>query len=453
MDVSYKKDIHHNYLVIPKISDSKDEAYCVCMLEANSIDSIIGPEPRTIDNKVLYYYDITAKQSIDTIYVKNTINYEQLKRLFTSMADLIGQTYEYLLNENDLILEPEHIYIELASCRANICYLPGYNIDIGKQMAKLIEYLMNKVEYNDKEAVLYVYNLYAACREEGFSFNNLLSVIRESKGDKAKAPIVEARINKQIPVMMEKIYDERESYYYPVRTYIFSGASIVGAIMILAISINLKILHTSIGNRINYGKLMALIFILFILVGYLMKYIWNKNNRLTKIISKHEYIDPRIDDPRVDDSKIKYKIKAQTENNPEQSMAVSVKDFQINKSKDTNQSEDLSESTVLLNAKPSSFCCCFEPEDQDTYDIIQISDFPFLIGKQGSNVDYYLGKDVVSRYHVKVTKEEERYFITDLNTTNGTTLNDKLLPCYQRHEIVNEDKMAIAGIKYTFHIR
>lgn len=71
MDVSYRKDLRHNYLVIAKPDNSDDEAYSVCMLEANSIEGIIRPEPRSIDNQVFYYYDITAKQSIDTIYVKS----------------------------------------------------------------------------------------------------------------------------------------------------------------------------------------------------------------------------------------------------------------------------------------------------------------------------------------------------------------------------------------------
>ena len=98
MDVSYRKDLLHSYLVIPMPDNSSDEAYCVSMLQANSIEGIINPEPRNIDNRVLYYYDITSKQSIETIYIKNTLKYNELKSLFTDFADLIEQTYEYLLN-------------------------------------------------------------------------------------------------------------------------------------------------------------------------------------------------------------------------------------------------------------------------------------------------------------------------------------------------------------------
>lgn len=469
MDVSFKKDLRHNYLVLPKMDISNEEDYSVCMLQANSIDGIIKPEPRTIDNKVLYYYDITSKQSIDTIFVKNAINYEQLKQLFKDLSEVVEQAYEYLLNENDLVFEPEHIYIELTKGRANVGYLPGYNKDLGKQIVSLIEFLMNKVDYNDKEAVFYIYNLYAACRDEGFSFNNLLSAIRDNKseqsmikknkkvmnigvkkdngqGDSPNLDIQDAtkeehRLRKQIPVMMEKVSEESEIYYYALRTYIYTGACILGAIMVILIFFNMKVLYTPMGNRIDYGKLMALLLILLIIIGYLMKIVWNKNNRLTKIISKQEYIDPRIE----------YSHKPQEENKPEHTKAEYEYTFQ-KKQEARKELVDKTESTVLLNANHPPCGCCLEPEDKDTYEIIAIRECPFLIGKQKSNVDYFLDKEVVSRYHVKITKEEESYYITDLNSTNGTTLNGEPLSCYQRHKLTKEDKVAIAGINYIFHL-
>ncbi len=476
MDASYKKDLRHNYLVLTKMDNSDDEDYCVCMLEANSIDGIIKPEPRTIDNRVLYYYDITSKQSIETIFVKNTISYEQLKEFFTNLLAIVEQAYEFLLNENDLLLEPEHIYIELTKGKANLAYLPGYNKDIGKQIVLLIEYLMNKVDYNDKEAVFYVYNLYAVCRDERFSFYNLISAIRENKSDNSimvkgkkdrkdtkdsnicikKDSIHDDAYNsdkqssvkeeyshrKQMPVMMEKVSEESEIYYYPLRTYIYTGACILGAIMVFVIFLNMKVIYTSIGNRIDYGKLMALLSILLIIVGYLIRIIWNKNNRSTKIISKQEYIDPRID----------YSHKLNAESKSEQLKREYEYTLPKNKSEALDRSDNKSCSTVLLNADIPSCGCRLQPVDKDLFDAIDIGEFPFVIGKQENNVDYFLDKEEVSRYHVKVTKEEGNYYITDLNSTNGTILNDKSLSCYQRYKLTKGDKVSIAGINYLFQI-
>ncbi len=468
MNVSYKKDLHHNYLVIPKIENSDDEYYCVSMLQANSIVGIIKPEPRTIDNKVLYYYDITSKQSIDTIFVKSTINYEQLKKLFIGLSELVEQAYEYLLNENDLLLDPEHIYIELNKDRVNVGYLPGYKKDLGGQMVSLIEYLMNRVDYNDKEAVFYIYNLYAVCRNEGFTFNDLLLALSEKKsgpsmmirkekeiGTSIKKdcdqgdvfypnnddiPKDEYRPSKQIPVMMEKVLEESEIYYYPLKNYIYTGACSLGAIMVFLICLKTKILYNTMGNRIDYGKLVALLLILTIIIGYLLKIIWDKNNRLTKMISKEKYIDPREE----------YYPRPQKKTKSEPIRREYEHPFPKEGLESTDKSDIEIESTVLLNADISTYKCCLEPEDKDCYELIPITEFPFVIGKVKSNVDYFLDKEVVSRYHVKISKEEEDYYITDLNSTNGTTLNNKPLSCYQRHKLYKDDKVSIAGIKYKF---
>jgi len=471
MEVSYIKDLHNNYLVLPK-GDDNGETYCVRMLQANSIEGIIKPDKRTIDNSILYYYDITAKQTIDILYNKNPINLEQIRSLFTSLSDIIEQSYKYLLNENDLLINPEYIYYELASMQVRVCYLPGYNKDIRKQMASLIEYIMNKVEYKDKEAVLYVYNLYAVCRNEEYSFINLLSAIKEkiegnpANNEKKKIGHIETYKNKKSepvyednyprnlpPLMMEKISEDKEQVYYPLSTYIYTGFCLIGPMMVLFICIKSKIIYNSFGNRIEYGKLMVLILILICVVGYFLRKIWDKKNRLTRIVSEEEYVDPRKINKTIIDTNTKQN---QTDDElyswpgvleAEENDKEPIKNSTVLLSTDNNISP-----TVLLNGNTTARGCCFIPENTNVYEEIQINKFPFIIGKSKGNVDYCLDKEIISRYHVKITKEDDICYITDLNSTNGTCLNENPLPCYKRHEIKDGDQVGIAGIKYLFNI-
>jgi preprotein translocase subunit SecY len=81
---------------------------------------------------------------------------------------------------------------------------------------------------------------------------------------------------------------------------------------------------------------------------------------------------------------------------------------------------------------------------------IKIFHFPFFIGKLKKNVDYCLVNDVVSRYHTKITKEDDTFFIMDLNSTNGTFLNGEALPTYQKKELRLGDEIALANIKFLF---
>lgn len=467
MEISYKKDLHHNYLVVPVSEEITDEAYCIKMLLENNISGIIKPEHRIIDGQVQYYFDITSKQSIEIIYAKTTINYEKTKKLFTDLLYIIALAYEYLLNENDLLITPDHIYSSLSTGQVYICYLPGYNKDLNKQITDLIEYIMDKLEYKDKEAVLYTYNLYSVCKEEGFSYDNLLEAVKkdnqespvkrdarkkiiheENKPNISEPVLKEQSPIKQIPIMMEKISDDKEQYYYPLKTYIYTGLCLLGAIIMIAISISTKIIYTSLGNRVDYGKLAVLLLILFCIIGYLMKKVWDKNNRSTKIISKEEYVDPRYEENNQREFFAKQNLSI---NKPTNRPIDKANSYLSKIDKPVYTSDNIAQ-TVLLNGESYNGGCCLDPEIKDAYEPIQMHDFPFVIGKQKDNVDYYLDKEVVSRYHVKISKEGEKYYITDLNSTNGTCLNKNALSCYQRYEIAEGDQATIAGIKYNFKV-
>lgn len=486
MKITYKKNLHHNYLVISADQENTDESYCVKMLRENTIGGIIKPEHRIIDGQVHYYFDITSKQSLDTIHAKATINYDKIKKLFLDLLDTISRSYEYLLDENDLFIYPEHIYIDLSSGQVYICYLPGYNKDLGKQIIELVEYIMNKIDYKDKGAVLYVYNIYSICKEDGISFNTLSEVVRRDKQEgpikndtkkktslannkldlsepiiKEQSPIKQNPLN-QVPIMMEKILDDKEQSYYPLKTYIYTGLCILSFIIILVSSFSTKIIYNSLGNRIDYGKLFALLLILTCVIGYIMKKIWDKNKRLTKIVSREEYVDPRYEEMKQNGNIKKHNIS--NDKSMDKSIDIlidkpidKIRSSRINRSLTdrTNESWETKEyiaQTTLLNGNTYNMESCLEPERDDVYEPIQINDFPFIIGKQKDNVDYCLNKEVVSRYHVKITKDKDKYYITDLNSTNGTYLNEMALSCYQRHEMQEGDKVDIAGIKYIFKV-
>jgi len=473
MEVSYRKDLRNNYLVIAKEAGCNDEDYCLRMLQANTIPGIIRPDLRIIDNQIFYYFDITSKQSLEIIYEKTPITYEQIRSFFLNVVEITDHAYEYLLNENNLVLDPKYIYTDLLSEKIFTCYLPGYNKDIRKQLINLIEFIMNKVDYKDNGAVLYIYNLYAVCREDGFSYDKFLLQIKDNKKDSLIKPMIRKdrpgenktdepdnyksdinkppatvkpenlpenkKPNRQIPVMEEKISEDQEKYYYPLKTYIYTGLCCLGAVFIFIIGIKTKLIYTSLGTRIDYGKLMFLILILFVVTGYLIMKIWDKKNRMTKVVRKVEYVDPRFYKDSIDED------------------APVCQPFRSNYSlkgiepSSLNKVNEYVNPTVLLNADLPASGCRLEPMEEDKYDVIRITEFPFIIGKQKGYVDYCLDKEVVSRYHLKIFKEENKYYIMDLNSTNGTCLNKIPLPCYQRTELEDGDEVEIAGIKYIFH--
>lgn len=58
--------------------------------------------------------------------------------------------------------------------------------------------------------------------------------------------------------------------------------------------------------------------------------------------------------------------------------------------------------------------------------------------------------DTVSRIHAKITKEEDSYYIEDMNSTNGTYCNGELLNYKEKTLLQKNDRIAFAKELYRF---
>jgi hypothetical protein len=496
MEVEYNRDLHHNYMILKEPEGKEVDSYSLKMLKAEGLKGVIPMDRRVIDNRVLYYYDITARQALGVLTARTPLTCDRVKRLFTSLIGIIEKAYEYLLNENDFVLTPETIFLELSSEKPALCYLPGYLRDIKEQMCGLLEYIMNKVDYNDKEAVLLVYNLYAVGKEEGYTFDQLLSVLmtqpsvmrktrdshtvkeREPEAGPSEPTAQEGRRKQfksnfsvqskeispvlltDIPVMMEQVTSEKEIFCYPLKTYLFTAGACLIILLAIILCLFSKILYNTLGNRIDYTKLFAVSLLLLCSGGYVFMKLWDKKNRITRIVTRQEYIDPRkdtIDPAEAPIVRIKERmLPAKNRINPSEPA------YKTGQSDVTEAFPGRNSSlppvtgeenpTCLLSALKPQACCLLKPVEEGKYDMIRIDSLPFFIGKIRQSVDYCLEKDVVSRYHAKITKEQEQYYLTDLNSTNGTFLNGEALPTYQPRELKPGDEISFANIRYQFLI-
>jgi len=89
------------------------------------------------------------------------------------------------------------------------------------------------------------------------------------------------------------------------------------------------------------------------------------------------------------------------------------------------------------------------PENQ-MVEPVTIAYYPFLLGKQEDLVDYVLREETVSRLHVRIDRAGEEYFLTDLNSTNGTTVNGRKLETNETVKLSIGDQVGIARLSFYF---
>lgn len=76
--------------------------------------------------------------------------------------------------------------------------------------------------------------------------------------------------------------------------------------------------------------------------------------------------------------------------------------------------------------------------------------FPFLIGKQEGIVDYVLQDEVVSRLHLKIQEKDGEFYVTDLNSANGTKVDGYCLAANETVLLAPGAALSIAGKDYFF---
>ncbi len=74
----------------------------------------------------------------------------------------------------------------------------------------------------------------------------------------------------------------------------------------------------------------------------------------------------------------------------------------------------------------------------------------FVIGKERSKVNCCISNNAVSRQHAKITIDGGAFFITDLNSSNYTYVNDVQIPPYEPRQLNNGDIIRLADEEFEF---
>ena len=179
----YIKDMHSSYMVL-KGDREKNKNYRVKMILNNSIPGLIRTELRSYDNIDIFYYDITGKTELIKKYETSSLSYQELTTILGNLINIIEGSLDYLLCEDDFIINPSYIFLDKEKNEILLCYLVGYKVNLREQFSEFVEYLMNKVDYKDEAAVLLVYSIYKQSKESDCTFLKIKEELLQKHNNK-----------------------------------------------------------------------------------------------------------------------------------------------------------------------------------------------------------------------------------------------------------------------------
>ena len=88
-------------------------------------------------------------------------------------------------------------------------------------------------------------------------------------------------------------------------------------------------------------------------------------------------------------------------------------------------------------------------EGRGDYPDFQLDKGTGILGKN-PKATLHLDKDTISQFHAKFDYVEEHYYIEDMNSTNGTYVNDESLNYKEKRKLSSGDLIRFADVKYRF---
>lgn len=82
------------------------------------------------------------------------------------------------------------------------------------------------------------------------------------------------------------------------------------------------------------------------------------------------------------------------------------------------------------------------------YEEFVITGESYLVGKKRDSVDGFIGRDTISRIHSRLCVKQERLFVADANSTNGTFVNGVAVAPGEEVEIFPGDRIMFADVGY-----
>ncbi len=453
MDISYHREMKNNYLMIT-VEEARERGFEARMLIGNTIDGLLKFRIRKSDNQCQFCYEITSRQPLGRLLETKTISAEQLRRLLLGIAQTLTRMEDYLLTEEQILLDPDFIYVELESFQPGLCLLPGRRGDFPQEFSELLRFLLGKVDHQDKEAVILIYGLYRESLKDNYGLDNLLRwLIKEERpngeGEKqdrsAEKPemVYKTGFTPQEPekpemMLWERAKDDSSRNNGFIRSPDFPRKAVIAWILIIPLMLIFFWLQKGkegVHLYVTSGILGGTVLISAAGVGFSI-WKWRRNWA--------EYMAVQGEDAplKPEDTTMQSEAKP-----PSWTMVFSEEEPEYEEEK---EADDDSTHTVLLWSRESNESQRrLIPENRMTESIV-ITYYPFLIGKQESLVDCVIREDGVSRLHVRIDQIDGEYFLTDLNSTNGTSINGRKLEANETVKLNVGDQVGIAHLVYCF---
>ena len=398
------------------------------LLLRRKLPGVLAVEKAYVNGGGQYWYNISGKQSLDTYCSVKEIRMDFVEQLIISVCSLLERMEWNLSRMDCLMLDPELVFISNASQDFVFTLYPGGTQKVEQEFQMLMEYLMKKVDHKDTEAVRAVYQIYEHTLEEGYQITDIRSLLfRDKSGlnqDEEWNRSVASGNGKQSMGKNNRAnlkceadrYEDAEQCLSEMHEKTVKNQGTEKAKIDFRKGIRTDRVHkTQNGTgiwRVMKAKLVA----------------WGilQDSENPQSINNTKLVEEKRSKKR--EAEVIYPdLEAEIEPEPVPEI----------------------HPTVCLTSFHGQTRGELRYMGNEGFVDIMLKDGSARIG-YGKEADISINRETISQFHARIHKEEDGFYIEDLNSTNGTFVNEEPLVYKEQRKLAYNDIVQFADIRYRF---
>lgn len=391
LQTEFTRGLNCNYLRLLLEKEPEEKRYQYCILTRGGIRGLLPCSLRYINGDAYLYYDISSTQNVAQLYGSRKINREWVRDFLWSMKTVKQELGRFLLEDSNVICNPEQIFQDLEKNVFYFMYVPYYQGECS--FGNLLNYLVEHIEYEDEILVECVYKMHEQFERSGSAY---LQEQIYADALPLEGKIEEKYEEKETPSLAEESIVEKKE---EANTWRIEEEPAIDKS--------------------------------------------EKRNALADKAGEHRGIF----------SLFESRMKKQKEEREERTAAYEqagqlTAGYAVAEEPTVYEAEEFGK-TMFIKEEPE------EEKDHyltrpDGEIVFQLEKEQTLLGKRSKEADVVLQDAAASRLHARIWKTENGFFLEDLNSTNGTFKNGVKMQPYEKRKLETKDEIRVGKTTFLF---
>lgn len=468
LEAKYFRDYKHSYMILQCNRKQTEKSYQYRLLTSNKIEEILRCSVRHVNGMAYFYYDISSRVTLENMYRSRKLSLEQVRELFGQLYAIYCKLGDYFMEETKLVLLPEYIYYDFSRKKYIGLYYPDYQED--RPYEALMDFLLEHIDGQDERLADCMYQIYERAEDCEFSLWDALQILGEPEAEKEerigkikelKKPVgIEEQKEKTFLASMdppaekgneillypymadsgsgeeeEKAPVKKKSVFYPFLMVL----SLCGILVVGYVSVSYDLAEEEMMILFGCGALMAVCF----LAGFVGLCRSGKKKE-AKRKKETESFPPEKEEEFFPSAEI-ISLDQVLSKDMASGSAVPKKGTV---KRPQGEKEECGNTVFFDSAKLTEYK--LYALDKKNKKHIELTKFPYTVGKMAGCVDCVLTDDSVSRIHARFEKVGNVIQMTDMNSTNGTFKNGLRLQPEETVEIEPGDEIRFGNLNYCY---